>query len=91
MCSACSTNDNLSQDGVTTPVHAASERFALEGVSCGGCAAKITATVTAIDGVTDAHVDVATATLDITTVEGAGDGVAQQVRTAVRATGYGLN
>ena len=92
MCSTCITNESASHDSdATAPSPGAPARFALEGVSCGGCAAKITAAVTAIEGVTDAHVDVATATLDVTSTDVTGDLLAERVRTAVRAAGYGIN
>lgn len=64
-----------------------SERFSLTGVTCGGCASKVTEAITKLDGIDRAEVDVATSSLTVhTTTPVAPDTIAA----AVEAAGYGL-
>ena len=55
-------------------------------MTCGHCAQAVTTEVSAIDGVTDVQVDVASGKVDVT-----GDGVTEEaVRAAVDEAGYAL-
>ena len=75
---------------ITTPeaVQSWSGEFTLTGVTCGGCAGKVTDAVAKVDGVDHAEVNVATSTLKVhatTPVERV------SIAAAVEAAGYGLN
>ena len=60
--------------------------FQVTGMTCGHCAQAVTTEVSAIDGVTDVQVDVASGKVDVT-----GDGVTEEaVRAAVDEAGYAL-
>ena len=61
-----------------------STTYTVLGMTCGGCAAKVTDAVTRVAGVTDTDVDLATGTLTA-----AGPGVDDDaVRTAITNAGY---
>ena len=60
--------------------------YQVTGMTCGHCAQAVTTEVSAIDGVTDVQVDVASGKVDVT-----GDGVTEEaVRAAVDEAGYAL-
>ncbi|GAA1615678.1 cation transporter [Catellatospora bangladeshensis] len=65
-------------DGVIT-----GRAFAVSGMTCGSCAARVATAVRAVPGVTDATVDLATATLTVT-----GPASAAAITAAVTAAGY---
>ncbi len=60
--------------------------YQVTGMTCGHCAQAVTAEVSAIDGVTDVQVDVASGNVEVT-----GEGVTEEaVRAAVDEAGYAL-
>jgi copper chaperone CopZ len=60
--------------------------YQVTGMTCGHCAQAVTSEVSAIDGVTDVQVDVASGRVEVT-----GDGVTEEaVRAAVDEAGYAL-
>ena len=60
--------------------------YQVTGMTCGHCAQAVTTEVSAIDGVTDVKVDVASGNVEVT-----GDGVTEDaVRAAVDEAGYAL-
>jgi copper chaperone CopZ len=60
--------------------------YQVTGMTCGHCAQAVTTEVSAIDGVTDVQVDVASGKVEVT-----GDGVTEEaVRAAVDEAGYAL-
>jgi len=61
------------------------QTYAVEGMTCGHCAAAVTSEVRAVDGVTDVHVDVSAGTVAVT--GGAAD---DAVAAAVAEAGYTL-
>lgn len=91
MCTSCncSTAGTQSIDIATSEATQTwSEKFSLTGVTCGGCAGKVTEAVSKVDGVDRAEVDVASSSLTVhatTPVERA------SVAAAVEAAGYGLS
>jgi copper chaperone CopZ len=59
--------------------------FTVTGMTCGHCVSSVTEEVSALPGVTDVQVDLATGRLDVT-----GDVSTEQVRGAVEEAGYQL-
>ncbi|MGZ5417979.1 MAG: heavy-metal-associated domain-containing protein [Nocardioides sp.] len=60
--------------------------YQVTGMTCGHCAQAVTTEVSAIDGVTDVQVDVASGKVEVT-----GEGVPDEaVRAAVDEAGYAL-
>lgn len=60
--------------------------YQVTGMTCGHCAQAVTTEVSAIDGVTDVQVDVASGSVEVT-----GEGVSEEaVRVAVDEAGYAL-
>ena len=93
MCGACTTATDEQTDDVPAAMHdprVTARSFALEGVTCGGCASRVAAAANEVPGVRAAEVDLATDTLSVTTAELEIETVAEQVRTAVRTAGYGI-
>ncbi|GAA1382403.1 cation transporter [Catellatospora chokoriensis] len=77
----CSSDNACNTAGTTT--QAAGNVFTVEGMTCGSCAARVTAAARAVPGVTDATVDLATATLTV-----AGTATQADITAAVAAAGY---
>lgn len=67
----------------TTTVPAGGRAYAVSGMTCGSCAARVTTAALAVPGVTDAAVDLATATLTV-----AGTATRADIVAAVAAAGY---
>ncbi|HYP72892.1 MAG TPA: heavy-metal-associated domain-containing protein [Microbacterium sp.] len=63
------------------------QTFAVQGMTCGHCAAAVTREVRRIDGVDDVQVDVATGTLTVRAAEAVAD---EHIATAVDEAGYTL-
>ncbi|WP_436701869.1 cation transporter [Nocardioides sp. BYT-33-1] len=63
----------------------ATATYTVAGMTCNGCVGKVTAAVTAVDGVTDVDVDVSTGSLEVT---GAADDAA--IRAAIAEIGYAI-
>ena len=59
--------------------------YTVEGMSCNGCATKVTNAVTGVDGVETIDVDLATGTLEVV-----GDADAVAIRAAVAGIGYSI-
>jgi copper chaperone CopZ len=60
--------------------------YQVTGMTCGHCAQAVTTEVSAIEGVTDVQVDVASGSVEVT-----GEGVTEEaVRAAVDEAGYAL-
>ena len=59
--------------------------YTVTGMTCGHCVSSVTEEVSALPGVTDVQVDLASGRLDVT-----GDVGADQVREAVEEAGYAL-
>ena len=69
-----------------TGAQIAGRTWTVNGMTCGSCAARVTTAVRAVPGVTDAAVDLATATLTVT-----GPASAAAITAAVTAAGYTTN
>lgn len=63
------------------------ETYAVEGMTCGHCAAAVTREVSGLTGVTDVAVDVAAQTVTVTAAEAPDD---EAVAAAVAEAGYTL-
>lgn len=64
-----------------------SKTYTVRGMTCAHCVAAVTTEVRAIDGVTDAHVDLGTGSLTVTAQEAIRDAA---VEAAVQEAGYAL-
>mgnify|MGYP001608276503 CR=1 FL=1 len=62
--------------------------FTVTGMTCGHCVSSVTEEVTAIDGVSEVHVDLESGRLTVTAAEPVEDGL---VRAAVEEAGYALS
>ena len=65
-----------------------STTYQVEGMTCGHCATSVTEEITALDGVTDVHVDLVAGGLSTVTVTGTA--APADVRAAVEEAGYTL-
>lgn len=63
------------------------QTYAVEGMTCGHCAAAVTREVSAVAGITDVAVDVAAGTVTVTAAEAPDDA---SVAAAVTEAGYTL-
>ena len=63
------------------------QTYSVEGMTCGHCAAAVSREVSALEGVTDTAVDVATGTLTVTAASVPSD---EAVSAAVTEAGYTL-
>ncbi|MDP9824075.1 heavy-metal-associated domain-containing protein [Nocardioides massiliensis] len=91
MCTSCNCSTAGTQTiDLTTPdaPQTWSEEFILTGVTCGGCAGKVTEAVAKVDGIDRAEVDVASSTL---TVHATSAVPRDAIAAAVGAAGYGLS
>ncbi|MGW5361933.1 heavy-metal-associated domain-containing protein [Actinopolymorpha pittospori] len=61
--------------------------YTVAGMTCGGCAGKVTSAISAVAGVTDVRTDPATGQVSVTS-EGSLDDT--KVRDAVQEAGYGV-
>lgn len=64
---------------------ATNSTYTVSGMTCGGCASKVTDHVEQIDGVTDVAVDISTGSLTVTTDAPVTD---DAVHTAIKRAGY---
>ncbi len=80
---SCCDTGTCSTTTTTTVADPAGRTFTVSGMTCGACAAKVTAAVRAVPGVSDAVVDLARATLTVT-----GPASAAAITAAVTAAGY---
>lgn len=69
--------------GVTTT-------YQVKGMTCGHCAKSVTEEITALDGVTDVHIDLVAGGTSAVTVTAARPLPAAEVRAAVEEAGYTL-
>ena len=72
----------------TAPSAGASTAYRVEGMTCGHCVRSVTEEITALDGVTDVHVDLVAGGLSTVTVTGTA--APADVRAAVEEAGYTL-
>ena len=61
------------------------QTYTVTGMTCGHCVSSVTEEVTAVAGVTDVNVDLASGALTVT-----GDASAEDVKAAVEEAGYQL-
>ena len=67
-----------------------STTYQVEGMTCGHCATSVTEEITALDGVTDVHIDLVAGGVSAVTVTAAGPLSTTEVRAAVEEAGYAL-
>ena len=72
----------------TAPSAGAATAYRVEGMTCGHCVRSVTEEITALDGVTDVHVDLVAGGLSTVTVTGTA--APADVRAAVEEAGYTL-
>lgn len=89
MCTSCSCSTAGPQiiEITTASAPAWSETFTLTGVTCGGCAGRVSEAVAQITGIDRVEIDVAVSVL---TVHGANPVERARITAAVEAAGYGL-
>lgn len=75
-------------DLVTPSTVLETTRFAVEGMSCGGCAAKVQRTVSALSGVATATVDLAARTATVSYDPGLSS--VESIGRAISALDYGV-
>lgn len=88
---ACCTPAPASEQTVPAAAAAApsagtTARYQVEGMTCGHCAGSVTEEITALEGVSDVHIDMVAG--GVSTVTVSGTAAPEAVRAAVEAAGY---
>lgn len=92
-CACCApgpASDQAAPAAETAPSPGVAATYQVEGMTCGHCAASVTEEITALDGVTEVHIDLVAGGVSTVTVTGERPLSADAVRAAVEEAGYTL-
>lgn len=89
-CAPTPASDQAAPTAETAPSAGTSTAYRVEGMTCGHCAKSVTEELTAVDGVSDVHIDLVAGGTSTVTVTADRPLSAEAVRTAVEEAGYTL-